>query len=266
MDMMYRVLSIIIAFVIFIVAVIVWLWYRNPQDLITWWNRRIKSECDEQDSSSFNGIPSYYNAWDCPSKTATEFHRLIQLNHNDILAEVNDAMTGNPNTIINAVDNISNKWFKKEDKWNPIWVRFMGDWVNTADKLPTLKRIVSLFPDIPVLHVSIFYPGTTLVEHKGSSRAIHRYHYGLKIPYSDVGLKIAGYDVKWKEKEGFIWDDTLSHSAWNHTSEPRIVIFADIFRELSPINCIGSKAIYSVLQRTGLVSEIKTQLQQKAVI
>ena len=269
MDVIYRIFSIIIAFMIFIIALVVWLWYRNPQDLITWWNRRIKSECDSQDINPLNGIPSYHDAWECSNKTATELHRLIQLNHNDILSEVLEAMNSDENI---SLDGISHKWFKNEDKWNPIWVRFMGDWASTADKLPTLKRIVSLFPDIPVLHVSIFYPGVTLVENKAPSRAVHRYHYGLKIPHGDVGLKIAGYDVRWKEHEGFIWDDTLTHSAWNHTSEPRIVIFADIFRELSPINSIGSKAIYSILQRTGFVTDIKkkfkpqTQTQQELIV
>ena len=269
--MLERILTIIIAFMIFTIVIVAWLWYRDPYYLVTWWNRRIKAECDQQDAISLNGIPSYQDAWQCCSKTATELHRLIQLNHDDILAEVEETIKHYdgvpagagacssfaesliPETV-NDIDWVQNKWMKNEDRWQPIWVRFMGDWAGSADKLPTLKRIVSLFPDVTVLHVSIFSPGTTLVQHKSPSRAVHRYHYGLKIPYGDVGLKIGGYDVKWKEKEGFIWDDTLAHSAWNHTSEPRIVIFADIFRDLSTVNSVGSKVIYSLLQRTKHVS------------
>jgi len=245
MDVIYRILSIIIAIIVFIVIIIIWLWYRDSSNLIEWWNRRIKSECDEQDRYSLNGIPSYYSAWDCPNKTAIEFHRLIKLNHEDILEEVMEVIKNRGEM---EEDNNS-ELFKEENKWNPIWVRLMGEWRDEADKLPTLKRIVGLFPDIPIVHISVFYPGITLVENKNKSRSFYKYHYGLKIPYGDIGLKISGFDVKWKEMEGFIWDDTLIHSAWNHTSEPRIVIFADIFRELSPINTIGSKAIYSILKQ-----------------
>ena len=252
MDVIFRILSVIIAFIIFVMVIIVWLWYRDPYYLITWWNRKIKTECDKQDERSLNGIPSYHDAWDCPNKTATELHQLIQLNHDDILFEVHEIIKDyddNSSTELLPTDNSEFKWFKNEDKWNPIWVKFVGEWTKTSDQLPALKRIAALFPDIITLHVSIFNPGNTLIHHRSPSRAVYRYHYGLKIPYGDVGLKIAGYDVKWKEREGFIWDDTLSHSAWNHTSEPRIVIFADILRDLSPINAFGSKIIYSLLQR-----------------
>jgi len=266
MDVIYRVLSIIIAFMIFTIIIVTWLWYQDPYYVVTWWNRRIKGECDQQDALPLNGIPSYQDAWECCSRTATELHRLIQLNHDDILAEVEETMEHYDGAPMNDIDSVQRKWMKNEDRWRPIWVRFMGDWAGSADRLPTLKRIVSLFPDITILHVSIFYPGTTLVQHRGPSRAVHRYHYGLKIPYGDVGLKIAGYDVKWKEKEGFIWDDTLPHSAWNHTSQPRIVIFADIFRELSTVNSTGSRVIYSMLQQTKHVAHIKARLQQEGVV
>lgn len=266
MNMVYRIFCIAIVFIIFMIILATWLWYRNPYYLVTWWNRRIKNECDQQDANPLNGIPSLHDIWNCSNKTAIELHRLISLNHDDILSEVIETMNNYDGVPMNEIDCVQKNWLKDENRWRPIWVRFMGDWAGSANRLPTLKRIVSLFPDVSILHVSIFYPGTTLVEHRGPSRAVHRYHYGLKIPEGDVGLKIASYDVKWKEKEGFIWDDTLPHSAWNHTSEPRIVIFADIFRELSPINSGGSKLIYSLLQRTKHVSNIKTRLQHEGVV
>lgn len=264
--MIYRIFTIIIAIIIFTIVLVVWLWYRDPYYLINWWNRRIKSECDQQDSFPLNGIPSYHDAWECPNKTATELHRLIHINHDQILAEVQETMKHYSGFPMSEIDWVQRRWLKNEDRWRPIWVRFMGEWAGSAERLPTLKQIVSLFPEVSILHVSIFYPGTTLVEHRGPSRAVNRYHYGLKIPNGDVGLKIAGYDVKWKEREGFIWDDTLPHSAWNHTSEPRIVIFADIFRDLSPINAAGSKLIYSLLQRTKHVNHVKTRLQQEGIV
>lgn len=241
---MSRISSVIIIFMIFIMTVIVWIWYRDTQDIIMWWNRRIKGECDKQDHSLINGIPSYQNAWECSSKTALDFHRLIQLNHDDILREVIEMISRG-----NLSNNIGN-----EKEWNPIWIRMMGDWIESSNELSTLKRVVSLFPDIPNLYVSIFYPGMILIENKNRCRLFHRYHYGLKVNQNDIGFKLAGFDIKWKEKEGFIWDNTIPHSAWNHTSEPRIIIFADIIRELSPINALGSRAIYHILKRNNTMT------------
>lgn len=266
MDIIYRILFIILIFILLVIVVLVWLWYRNPYYLITWWNNRIKSECDLQDSNPLNGIPSYHDASSCENKTVKEFHNLIYLHHDTILSEVTELMKIYKGLPMNEIDIVQKEWLKNEDRWRPIWIRFMGEWTGSANKLPTLKYIASLFSNISILHISIFYPGTTIVEHRGPSRAVHRYHYGLKIPNGDVGLKIAGQNVKWKEKEGFIWDDTLLHSAWNHTSEPRIVIFADIFRELSTINSIGSNFIYYLLQRTKHVSQVKTKLQHEGIV
>jgi len=226
----------------------------------------IKSECDQQDSVSLNGIPSYQDAWTCNNKIVIELNRLIQLNHDDILMEVNSIIENHTNSDVQIDSSIVHKdWLKDESKWRPIWVRFMNEWSKTADNIPTLKRIASLFPEICTLHVSIFYPGTTVIEHRSPSRAFHRYHYGLKVSDADIGLNISGYDVKWKEHEGFLWDDTLPHSAWNHTSQPRIVIFADVFREFSNINAVGSKIIYSLLQRTKHVAHVKTILQREGI-
>lgn len=265
MDVIFRIIIVLMIFIILVMALIVWLWYKNPYYIVNWWNRRIKSECDFQDLSPLNGIPSYNDAWNSSNKTVIELHRLININHDDILAEVLETMKHYNGLPMNDLDLVQRKWLKNENRWRPIWVRFMNEWAGSANNLPTLKRIVSLFPDVSILHVSIFYPGTTLIEHRGPSRAVQRYHYGLQVPDGDVGLKIAGYDVKWKEKEGFVWDDTLPHSAWNHTDKPRIVIFADVFRQLSPINSVGSHLIYSLLQKTKHVTDIKNKLQKEGI-
>lgn len=264
--MIYRIFTILLVIIIFTIVLIVWLWYHDPYYLINWWNHQIKPECDFQDKNPLNGIISYHDAWECPNKTATELHRLIHINHDQILLEVLETMKHYNGFPVSEVDWVQHNWLKNEDKWRPIWVRFMGEWAGSAERLPTLKHIVSLFPEVPILHVSVFYPGSTLVEHRAPSRTVHRYHYGLKIPEGDLGLKISGFDVKWKDKEGFIWDDTLPHSAWNHTSEPRIVIFADIFRDLSLINKAGSKLIYSLIQHTKHVDHVKSRLQQEGVV
>src|SRR5437868_13438432 len=220
--MIYQILSILLAVIVFICSIILWMWYKNPQYLISNLNNRID---DNQET--------IISAWDSENKNIVEFNQLITINHDDILAEVIETMKEYKDVPMNEISSINEEWLKNEDKWHPIWVRFMGEWTKTADKLPTLKRIASLFPEVVVLHVSIFYPGMTIIEHKGIARSVDRYHYGLKVPTNDIGLKIGNMDVKWQEKEGYVWDDTISHSVWNNSETVRIVIFADIFKDLS---------------------------------
>lgn len=258
--MIYRILTIIIVVIFFVITVTVWLWYHDPHYLINWWNHKIKLECDEQDAHPLNGIPSYHDAWDSPNKTATELHGLIHISHDNILNEVTELLR-------NCTDqtSISDNCFKSDGKWHPIWVRFMGKWTEPANNLPFLRKIVDMFPEVSNLYISVFYPGNTIIDNVGISRIFHRYNYGLSVPNNDIGLKISGYDVKWKEKEGFIWDDTLTHSVWNHTVESRIIICADIFRDLSGLNSLGSNMIYSVLQHTDNVANIKSHLKYQRI-
>lgn len=234
---------------IFIMVMTIWMLYCDHYDLITWWNTKIKSECDEQDATAFNGIPSYHDAWDCPSKITREFHALIRINHDNILREVAE--------IVKPYNNDSNSLsfdiespMKFGAKWNPHWIKFMGEYTGLSNNIPSLKQIAMMFPDVNNLYISIFYPGNTIIDNIELSRAFHRYNYGLSVPDNDIGLRIQGHDVKWKEKDGFIWDNTLSHSVWNHTLEPRILICADIPRELSGLNSLSSNIIYYNVKRT----------------
>ncbi len=217
---------------------------KNSNYIISLCNQFIKSECDQQDMISLNGIPSYHNVWDSSNKSAIELHRMIYINHDEILAEVTELLESNYDKLSEGLNN--------EDGWNPIWIKFLNTYSTISQKLPKLKSISELFPEVITFYISIFHPGNILVERKGTLRIAHRYHYGLKIPENDVGLKISGFNVKWEEKEGFVWDDTLSHSAWNHGIKPRIVIFAHVLRDLSFINKLGSNVIYSLLQNKSM--------------
>lgn len=224
-----------------IIVMMIWIWTQDPIQVISWWNRRLKPECDEQDAHSLNGIPSYHNAWNHSNKTVQQFNHLVHVHRDEILRE-----------------------FQGETQ--SIWIRYMGEWSAEAIKIPTLKKIASLFPDIPNLGITIFQPGTTLINQSESSQIFHKYHYGLKVENNDIGLKIANFDVKWEQHEGFTWDSTLSHSIWNHTLEPRIIIFADVFRNFSLINSLGSHRIYSMFQYIPEIIQKKTELQEESVL
>lgn len=214
--------------IVMCIIMIIWVYYMWN---LEWWNNFIKVECDSQDSFSLTGIPSYNNVWNCKQTSIRDLHGLISIYHNQILDEVNTV------------------------HGDSIWIKNTGEWSDTD--VPTLKQIASLFPEIVNMRVSIFQPGTTLIENKGISRITRKYHYGLKVSGNDVGMRIGGSDVKWEEREGFVWDDTIAHSMWNHTSEPRIIIFADILRELSPLNSLVSTMIYSIMKQNIVTPKVE---------
>ncbi len=266
MYLLCYVVIIVIIIVLIIIASFMSLYYKDPYSVIKWWNNRIKEECDEMDKSVLTSIPSYHDSSNCPNSTARNLNHMIQLNHDTIVTEVTELMEHYSGLPMSDLDNAQNKWLAGDDKWRIIWVKFMGDWAGSANALPTLKNIASMFPDITVLNISILYPGAMLFPHQGPSRAVQRYHYGLRVPDGDVALKLDGHEVKWQEGEGFLWDDTLTHSAWNNTDEPRIIIFADIMRELSPINAFGSRLLYEIMQRTKHVSDITERLKREGIV
>ena len=268
MIIIYIIILIIIINIIYILWKI-FLLYKDPYlpYLIAHkWNEIIKNDCDKQDYDTMNKIPAYYNALNCNNETINKLNILITINHDLILKEVLETLKIYKGHSVANIDEIQNLLVDNKDNWKCIWIRFMNEWVSTADKIPTLKNIVSLFPDITLIYISIFNPGTTLPEHIGISRSVQRYHYGLKIPKGDVGLKIDGHLVKWVEKEGFYWDDTIKHSAWNNTNEPRIIILADVLRELPYIKKIGSKIIYNMIRKTKYSIEIKNKLEAEGII
>lgn len=263
MHYIIRVLVVIAAGIIALILMLVWLWLQPPAYIINWWNQRIKSQCDIQDSESMNGIPSYIDAWNSKNTHVVSLHQLITLNHEAILAEVESLLQHHSGDVLD-INLDQDTWCKTKSRWRPIWIKFMGDLTSAASSLPTLYAILQEAKHVPNLYISIFYPGMTVVESKSNDRSLLHYQYGLKIPYADIGLKINGFDAKWIERAGQVWDNTLPHSAWNHTDQPRIVIFADVYRQLNALDNVGTTLIHHLLKSTSEANNFKTLLQHSS--
>jgi beta-hydroxylase len=95
---------------------------------------------------------------------------------------------------------------------------------------------------------------------------VKHYHYGLKIPKGDVGLQIEDKVIRWQEREGFVWDDTLAHAAWNRTNQPRIIIFADVLREMSGAKAWFARILYDLAQRNKSVEKIREKLRKEGIV
>ncbi len=235
------------------------------------WNLIIKPLRNYQNrtnSWNFEKAPGFQFALNSKHKSIQKLHAKIFENHNQILSEVlkilQDGYRGIP---MNQMDPIQGKTFKNEDGWRPIWLKFLDVYSGISDKLPTLTNIVrEMENEIILLHVSMMLPGTDLTPHYGISMAHLRYHYGLLIPDGDTGLRIEKSVYKWKTGEGIQFDDTYLHSAWNKTTGIRLVIFADIPRNMNPIFTMINKFILKLIQYSSHIKEIQARMKREGII
>lgn len=262
-------MNIMIITVIIILIIVVIVWYtqiynkspeeEDPYKAMISLSRDIHHMRNEQNKEYHMS-----NAKDSKIKSIATLHDKISTNHDQILSEVKALMdsgyTGYP---MAHIDKEQAYLTQGKTLWSPIWIKFIDTWAGTADSIPTLKKIVSESEDVLLLHVSVFKPGTVLPMHVGISMGVWRYHYGLKIPEGNLGLNVNGQMVKWEEREGFIWDDTLPHEAWNLTDDTRLVIFADVYRETDNTLITKKRLVKSHidLQKMDHVKSIASRLQ-----
>ena len=106
-------------------------------------------------------------------------------------------------------------------------------------RCPTITRVIegnnTVRTQAGLLYVSKLSPGTHIHPHLGPTNLRLRCHLGIRIPDGDCGLKVGGETRVWQEGRCIVFDDSLEHEAWNHTSEPRIVLIIDFWHpDLTP--------------------------------
>lgn len=237
---LFALLLLLIASIAFL---LVWIRYENPYQLLDRWNGIIRGSCDRQDEPFRSSPVAVMDAALCPLQNIRDFHAQVRIDHDQILEEAVKLMESGGGVPMVEMDMVQAGFFGQTG-WRPLWVKFLDGWAPTSKQLPTLRRIAERTEGLFLLHVSVMHSGTVLDLHRGPSRAVYRYHYGLKIPEGNLGLYLDGKKIRWKEREGFIWDDTLIHGSWNKSSEPRLVIFADFKRDLGPLLNAGTEIVY----------------------
>lgn len=106
-------------------------------------------------------------------------------------------------------------------------------------RCPAITRIIESHNTVRtqagLLYVSKLSPGTHIKPHRGPTNMRLRCHLGIDIPDGDCGLKVAGETRRWREGGCLVFDNSLEHEAWNHTSQPRIVLIIDFWHpDLTP--------------------------------
>ena len=261
--MNFKIILGIVFVIIFTLFIYFILYNLNSYKVLGWWNSHIDKIRNEQNKVDHLQDASLSNV-----KTARKLNRLISESHNQILQEVHTLMeSGYYGYPMSKMDDIQRSLTQGSENWSPIWIKFIDSWAGSAKHLPTLTKIVKeIGDDIVLLHVSVFKPGTYLPYHTGISKCVWRYHYGLQIPEGDTYLEIEGVKHKWEAGRGFIWDDTLPHSAWNYTDKIRMVIFADIYRNMPSTYKQLSKLMHKGIQATSHVRHIAKNIESECEV
>ena len=98
---------------------------------------------------------------------------------------------------------------------------------------PETAALLAQVPDLTTAMFSIFPPGTRLPRHRGIYSGVLRYHLGLRVPQPEAcGMNVAGTPVRWREGEGFVFDNAYPHEAWNDGDGVRVILFLDFVRPL----------------------------------
>jgi len=120
-----------------------------------------------------------------------------------------------------------------DKRWKIFPLFVYGKWLNEK-RCPATSHALRKIPELKAAMFSILEPNKELPPHRGPYSGVLRYHLGLKIPQpeSQCGIDVGGDVRNWQEGASLIFDDSHEHSAWNRSSEERIVLFVDFARPL----------------------------------
>ena len=191
---------------------------------------------------AYNSIIRYFNPSHIHKFNVENFKSdlLLKQNYKSIANEANKLYEDKKN-LLNMKDLYENGFTRIDNEKN-MWKVYVIKWYGKINekirkKCPITSQIIDNCTDIHVAMFSILEPGKFIPYHRGPSTSCLRYHLGLNIPkdYENCYIEVNKEKFNWREGESFIFDDTYTHCVYNNTSEPRIILFADIERPLGSI-------------------------------
>ncbi len=86
----------------------------------------------------------------------------------------------------------------------------------------------------PCAMYSALTPRTRIPPHTGVANFRLVSHLPLVVP-PGCGFRVGGETREWRVGEGWVFDDTIEHEAWNDSDEPRYILICDVWSpRLSP--------------------------------
>ena len=169
-----------------------------------------------------------------PGLTSARFHEPARLAGVSVLERNYDAIRAEIEGLAANVFHAEAEGLMERGAWDVFLFNERGkkNMENSA-RCPVITRVIEGSNTVRtiagLLYVSKLGPGTRIKPHRGPTNLRLRCHLGIKIPDGDCGLTVGGETRRWQEGKCMVFDDLLEHEAWNHTSQPRIVLILDFW-------------------------------------
>jgi aspartyl/asparaginyl beta-hydroxylase (cupin superfamily) len=202
-------------------------------------------------------VNAFYGLWDrhypapilwdvdraCPELRILEEHfPLIQKEADYLLTQRESIPT------YKALDPYVTAGEKSPGKWQVFMLKaWKTDFKKRQSLCPETSRLLKYIPSVFQAFFSIMDPFKYIPPHQGMYKGYLRYHLGVKIPTFPrrPHLIVEGETLYWEEGKGFLFDDYLTHEAFNDTSKPRVVLIVDILRPRPLIPDLVNRCILS---------------------
>lgn len=96
-----------------------------------------------------------------------------------------------------------------------------------ARECPKTAAAVERIPGMRTAGFSMLAAGCTIKPHVGYTDAVLRCHLGLIIPEGDCALRVGDTVHRWEQGKAFVFDDRVTHEAWNRTDGSRYILLVD---------------------------------------
>ena len=137
------------------------------------------------------------------------------------------------------LDSIYNQRKHNLKKWPETHI-YSGDWsylmlnFNFKNVLKTNTALDALLENTTVAMFSVLRPGTEIVAHQGHRDYcdyVTRCHFCLQNSEDNQLSLETGETINWQRGQGYTFDDTIRHSAYNRGTVDRVVLFVDVLRD-----------------------------------
>jgi beta-hydroxylase len=122
-------------------------------------------------------------------------------------------------------------------------------------RCPVTASVLKQVPDLNSGFFSILKPGTHIPRHTGVTKGLITCHLGLVIPDGPLRMTVNDQELRWREGEVLVFDDTYPHEVWNDTAETRIVLLVQFERPLRQPGRMLAKAFLGGIRRSAFVRD-----------
>jgi beta-hydroxylase len=170
-------------------------------------------------------------------------------------------------TQIPAIANISygQKSIEVENKWHSLFlIAFNREIKSNTCHFPTTMSKLKMIPGLNTAFFSILRPGAHISPHRGLYKGLLRCHLAIILPKEihSCGLVINKHTYHWQLGKAFVFDDTLTHSAYNNTKEDRVVLLIDFERPIHGWYCKVNKLLLLLISRSPYIQTLIQNLNR----